>query len=398
MTDNNMLSQEEINALLNVTNDVEYEQSTEEADVTTSQEGLYLSELEKDALGEIGNISLGSSATTLSTLLNQKVEITTPDVSVVRKTGLKEEFPYEHVKLQVNYMEGFTGENIFLMKAEDAAIIYDIMLGDDGKNPNEYLTEIELSAVQEAMNQMMGSSATSMSTVFDKKVDISPPSVDYENIDELEEVFEELNVNEVFVRILFTLRVGELINSNIMQLMPLPFAKQLVEDLLVSTETAATTASVIETIEEEANRITGQLSVEREAYEDTASSTQTSKQQEEPQYLGQAIDSSATVQQASFSEFEPVEMSEKSQQNLDLLLDIPLQITVELGRTKQKLQDILELDAGSIVELDKLAGEPVDVLVNSKLIAKGEVVVIDENFGVRITDIVSQKERLLNLN
>src|SRR5699024_1188339 len=149
---------------------------------------------------------------------------------------------------------------------------------------------------------------TSMSTVFDKKVDISPPSVDYENIDELEEVFEELNVNEVFVRILFTLRVGELINSNIMQLMPLPFAKQLVEDLLVSTETAATTASVIETIEEEANRITGQLSVEREAYEDTASSTQTSKQQEEPQYLGQAIDSSATVQQASFSEFEPVEM------------------------------------------------------------------------------------------
>src|SRR5699024_3876885 len=165
MTDNNMLSQEEINALLNVTNDVEYEQSTEEADVTTSQEGLYLSELEKDALGEIGNISLGSSATTLSTLLNQKVEITTPDVSVVRKTGLKEEFPYEHVKLQVNYMEGFTGENIFLMKAEDAAIISDIMLGDDGKNPNEYLTEIELSAVQEAMNQMMGSSATSMSKI-----------------------------------------------------------------------------------------------------------------------------------------------------------------------------------------------------------------------------------------
>src|SRR5699024_4593570 len=151
---------------------------------------------------------------------------------------------------------------------------------------------------------------------------------------------------------------------------------------------AATTASVIETIDEEANRITGQPTIERETYADTALTTQTSKQQEEPQYLGQAIDSSATVQQASFSEFEPVEMSGKSQQNLDLLLDIPLQITVELGRTKQKLQDILELDAGSIVELDKLAGEPVDVLVNSKLIAKGEVVVIDENFGVRITDIV----------
>src|SRR5690625_2785270 len=130
MTDDNMLSQEEINALLNITEDEEAEIQSE-TDFTETQideeaqdgTSLYLTELEKDALGEIGNISLGSSATTLSTLLNQKVEITTPSVSVVRKTGLKEEFPYEHVKLQVNYLEGFTGENIFLMKSNDAAII-----------------------------------------------------------------------------------------------------------------------------------------------------------------------------------------------------------------------------------------------------------------------------------
>lgn len=416
MTDDNMLSQEEINALLNVAKEEENDNVDEEAEkkeeeatdgveVIDDVEGYYLSDLEKDALGEVGNISLGSSATTLSTILNQKVEITTPSVSVVKKTGLKEEFPYEHVKLQVNYMDGFSGENIFLMKAEDAAIISDIMLGGDGTNPSEVLTEIELSAVQEAMNQMMGSSATSMSTVFNKKVDISPPSVDYEDIDKLEEVFEKLDMEDVFVRIMFNLRVGELIDSNIMQLIPLPFAKQLVKDLLESSESAATTASAIASLEEETmkEQVKPTAQTEERAQPESVSSMtkdtiSTPPPSAAPQHLGQAVDPEASVQAAEFSELEQIDLPEKPKQNLDLLLDIPLQVTVELGRTKQKLEEILELDAGSIVELDKLAGEPVDVLVNSKLIAKGEVVVIDENFGVRITDIISQKERLTNLN
>lgn len=412
MTDDNVLSQEEINALLNVTEgDGGADDSNSKKEVSESSEtaeqavpdhseeavNLYLTELEKDALGEIGNISLGSSATTLSTLLNQKVEITTPSVSIVRKTGLKEEFPYEHVKLQVNYLEGFSGENIFLMKAEDAAVISDIMLGGDGTSPSEELTEIELSAVQEAMNQMMGSSATSMSTVFDKKVDISPPTVNYEDIDKLEEVMEELEIEDVFVRILFDLKVGDLINSNIMQIMPLAFAKELVQGLLQSSETAVATSDAIEQIAEEMTN-QKQEPAKQEQTESFKNQVEQPIHNEQPQYLGKAVDEKANVQEASFSEFEPIDIPVKQQQNLDLLLDIPLQITVELGRTHQKLQDILDLDAGSIIELDKLAGEPVDVLVNSKLIAKGEVVVIDENFGVRITDIVSQKQRLMNLN
>src|SRR5699024_3410213 len=100
----------------------------------------------------------------------------------------------------------------------------------------------------------------------------------------------------------------------------------------------------------------------------------------------------------SFSEFKQTNISQQNQRNLDMLLDIPLRVTVELGRTKQKVENILDLSPGSIVELDKLAGEPVDVLVNDKLIAKGEVVVIDENFGVRVTDIVSQRDRIMKLN
>lgn len=372
MMSDGMLSQEEINALLNV--------ASEDIDTENTDEP-YLTSLEIDALGEVGNISLGSSATTLSTILNQKVDITTPTVSIVRKTGIKEEFPFEHVSLQVNYIDGFHGENIFLMKTRDAAIISDIMLGGDGLNPKELLTEIELSAVQEAMNQMMGASATSMSTVFDKKVDISPPTADYENIHILEEVTSRVN-DEVFVRVSFELQVGELIDSTIMQLMPVEFAKKLVDQLLNPVEPEVVPEPVVQP---EPKNVT------------TPIITQQTKSTE-PQHLGGNISQQSTIQPASFSNFEPVNLNENNQRNLDMLLDIPLQVTVELGRTTRSVEEILDFTQGSIIELDKLAGEPVDILVNQKLIAKGEVVVIDENFGVRVTDIVSQKDRLMNLN
>lgn len=396
MLDDDMLSQEEINALLNITNDDEANGSSENENILER----YLTPLEIDALGEIGNISLGSSATTLSTILNHKVEITTPSVSIVRKTGLKEEFPYEHVKLQVNYLEGFNGENIFLMKASDAAIISDIMLGGDGQNPKEVLSEIELSAVQEAMNQMMGSSATSMSTVFNKKVDISPPTVNYEDIDKLEEVTEEIDEEDIYVRISFKLRVGDLIDSTIMQLIPLKFAKEMAKTLLGSAEEAAAP-----TAEQQVDTAPSMMEEPKEQMGDKMNQVESKVQAKQqiqmnptgPQFIGSTVDDQSTVQVASFSEFEEPDLSPQGKQNLDLLLDIPLQVTVELGRTKQKVEEILELVPGSIVELDKLAGEPVDVLVNNKLIAKGEVVVIDENFGVRITDIISTKERLMNL-
>lgn len=414
MNNNNeegMLSQAEIDALLNIAEDDS--SNDEEVDIanknknTNKGEGHYLTPLEKDALGEIGNISFGTSATTLSTLLNQKVEITTPTVSIVRKTGLKEEYPYEHVKLQVNFLDGFDGENIFLMKARDAAIISDIMLGGEGLNPKQELTEIELSAVQEAMNQMMGASATSMSTVFNKRVDISPPSVEYEDIDKLEEV-DGIVDDEVYVKISFELKVGDLIDSHIMQLIPIDFANELVEQLLgPQSETAATLTEEIPTLEEQKEEVVEENVMEKleekqvEKEEIPVMSTQQTEHQKvdtSPQQIGANVHEQSTVQAASFSDFEPIELSSQSQRNLDMLLDIPLNVTVELGRTTRKVSEILDLTTGSIVELDKLAGEPVDVLINNKLIAKGEVVVIDENFGVRITDVISQKDRLMKLN
>lgn len=383
----NKLTQEEIDALLNVTDDSTSEITYED------ESNTYLTPLEMDALGEIGNISFGSSATTLSTLLNQKVDITTPTVSFVKKTGIKEEFPYEHVSLQVDYCDGFDGENIFLMKAKDAAIISDIMLGGNGLQPNEELSEIELSAVQEAMNQMMGSSATSMSTVFNKRVDISPPQVDYKDIDKLEEVAKGSD-EDVFVRVAFNLKIGDLIDSNIFQLIPLDFAKDLVNQLLEPTEEPINQETTMKdmNIAQQSDISVTQTEVE------TAQMEQPTPTQSEPQHIGNHIAPDSTIQHAAFEAFEPTPLNQTNKRNLDMLLDVPLSVTVELGRTKQTVEDILELSQGAIIELDKLAGEPVDVLVNNKLIAKGEVVVIDENFGVRVTDIVSPKDRLMKLN
>lgn len=371
-----MLSQDEIDALLKGTSSLdEFSEPNK-----SSQVDDYFTEMEKDALGEIGNISFGSSATALSALLNQKVDITTPFVSLVYKEELTDEFPNPHVAVQVQYTEGFSGTNLLVIKHEDAAVISDLMLGGTGENPTEIMDEIKLSAVQEAMNQMMGSAATSMSTVFQKKIDISPPSLDILNIQKGEGT-ELIPQDDVFVKVSFNLKVGTLIDSNIMQLLSISFAKSLVEELLVPS--AEGTAASIEKESDLNEKQTEQPAAEYIQHEET--------QQAEPVHV--PVD----VQPASFSEFEHVSSPQGDSRNLDMLLDIPLQVTVELGRTKRTVQEILALSSGSIIELDKLAGEPVDILINSKLIAKGEVVVIDENFGVRVTDIISPRDRINKL-
>src|SRR4051812_42824084 len=236
---NDMLSQEEIDALLRGTDDEESDHFIHE------NLNDYLSEMEKDALGEIGNISFGSSATALSTLLNQKVDITTPEVTVLLKSKLVDEFPHPYVAIQVSYTEGFSGTNLLVIKQSDAAIIADLMLGGDGRNPTELMDEIQMSAVQEAMNQMMGSAATSMSTIFSKRVDISPPSIDILNVSQGEGT-DKIPKDDLFVKVSFRLKIGDLIDSNIMQLLQLDFAKSLVGELL--NPTAETTQEIYEPV------------------------------------------------------------------------------------------------------------------------------------------------------
>lgn len=408
-----MLSQEEIEALLrgetlgDKNNDTDASTNEEINEIRVED---YLDSFAQDALGEVGNISFGSSATALSALLGQKVDITTPSISMINRNKLEEEFPHPYVAVQVEYTIGLTGMNLLVIKQSDAAIIADLMLGGDGLNPKPDLGEIQLSAVQEAMNQMMGSAATSMSTVFNKKVDISPPTIDLMNISQ-DEGRENIPEDDLLVKVSFRLRIGNLIDSNLMQLLPLKFSQNIVKSLL--GETGVFEEPVAATIAPEAPPVTPppvqqQIPVappsEQPVYQQQSAQMQQPIYQEPQQFAQPARPAQpaqpaqpVNVQQAQFASFDSNVISQSEARNLNMLLDIPLQVTVELGRTKRSVKEILELSSGSIIELDKLAGEPVDILVNSRLIAKGEVVVIDENFGVRITDVLSQAERLNNL-
>lgn len=399
MMSDGMLSQDEIDALLRGPDNDNEEPLFVEPNVEE-----HFSTLEQDALGEIGNISFGSSATALSTLLNQKVEITTPTVSLLEKQQLEAEFPDPYVAIRVNYTEGFSGSNILVVEQRDAAIIADLMLGGNGENPSKEFDEIHLSAVQEAMNQMMGSAATSMSTVFSKKIDISPPAVLLIDFKEGEGK-EQLPEDNLLVKVAFSIRIGELIDSSIMQILPFPFAKELVKELLnkdkkVEEPVVSSTNLPPSPVPKQENVASMDHRTEETSYSYSQHAPDNiSYQQQERKAQPAAAKPAQTVnvQPAVFSSFETTAVAEAEPNNLNMLMDIPLQVTVELGRTRRSVKDILELSSGSVIELDKLAGEPVDILVNNKLIAQGEVVVIDESFGVRVTDIVSQTDRIKKL-
>lgn len=385
------LSQEEINAL--------FKQMESNNNHSLSIDD-FLSSMEQDALGEIGNISLGSSTTALSTLLNQRVEITAPKLAVIEQDRMEEMIKEKHVAVHVDYTSGIRGKNLLMIKEKDAKIIANLMMGGDGTASEDELTELHLSAVQEAMNQMMGSAATSMSTIFNQKVDISPPSIDVlgfppKKLEDLED--------DIIIQVSFRLKVGNLIDSNMIQFIPLSFGKEMIHKILSPVETAAAAAPVVEQpIEKTAPPVQAEVKaapdykeVQAEPVHEQVRQTGFTSQPE--QTASQKVVENpvnANVQKVEYTTFANNSQANKEPRNIDLLYDIPLTITVELGRTEMPIRQILELGPGAVIELDKLAGEPVDILANHKLIAKGEVVVIEENFGVRITDIISPIDRL----
>ncbi|MBE3592667.1 MAG: flagellar motor switch phosphatase FliY [Thermoanaerobacter sp.] len=373
---NEFLSQEEINALL--------KGLTEESTGNQIANLKELTEEEKDILGEIGNISFGTSATTLYTLLRNKVTITTPKVSVLSWEELKKEFNIPYVGVEVEYTNGLKGHNLLILKKEDVLKMTDLMMGGEGKVENGEITDLHLSAIGEAMNQMIGSAATSLSTLLNKTINISPPKafiVDFTASLPTDISFPEGDV----VKIAFKMEVGEIIDSEIMQLLPLDFAKELVQSVLSKNEEKPSEATFQE---ENSNVIIENDEKIVETADNISPGGKVTKKEQQ-----------VNVSPVVFQNFDENSSSKgkKDKENLDLILDVPLTITVELGKTKKLIKDILELSEGSIIELDKLAGEPVDILANGKYIAKGEVVVIDENFGVRIIDIVHQSKRISNI-
>ena len=389
-----MISQEEIDALLNGGATSEPPADDAAAD-SPSDDDAGITDLERDALGEIGNISMGGAATTLSVLLGRKVSITTPTVSVSNLKALKEKYPVPFLVVEVGYSIGIEGNNVLCIQAKDAAIIADLMMGNDGTNPDQELSELHMSAVSECMNQMMGSVATSLSSMFNKKVDITPPVVTLVDLGTEEVVSKLLDKVDPIIQASFRMEVDGLIDSEIMQLLPVDVAKEMVDALMnqqpdVDNEEEAVAAAAAPPPPAAAPAAAPPPAAP------AAAAAAPANYGYGAQPMQPHVASDVPVQSAQFTPLSsvPVQVNDA---NIGLILDVPLQVNVELGRTKKSIKDILDLTKGSIVELDKLAGEPVDIMVNGKYLAKGEVVVIDENFGVRITEIVSPLERAARL-
>ena len=345
-----------------------------------SANDIFTSE-EKDLLGEIGNICMGNASTSFSKLLQQPVTITTPNVEVVKITSIVDEFRDPHIALKVKFLSGIDGDNVLVMSIRDAIIIADLMMGGDGKNVEirETLNEIEISAVSESMNQMIASSATSMSTMFQKVIDISTPEtiISYKTNDN-DKLFASYRGQNV-VKIEFNMNVGDLINSKIVQILSLDTGRNIINTML-NDQNGFKEGSKDQRYDDESLDNQNIKSKDKDLIRD--------RENQERNY-----DISEAVLMPLSQNAPP-----KNQNNINLILDVPLEISVVLGRTKKSINDILNLGTGSLVELDKLAEEPVDILVNGKQIATGEVVVVNENFGVRITAILSSTERVKNLN
>ena len=407
-----MLSQEEINALLNGMDD-------DDADDINLDEGMQvLSDEEKDAIGEISNISMGTAATTLSTLVNRKVMITTPVVSYATWEEISEDYERPCVFVQISYKEGLDGNNILILEEDDVKVITDLMMGGSGLDISGELSELHLSAISEAMNQMMGSSATSISSMLEKKVDISPPVANLVDLNG-NIVLDDLSsfLTGTFVKVAFRMEIEGLIDSQLMQLYPFDFARDLYSMFIRNVDNGG--GSVSNTIEEPEKEVAPEPMMTQPMMEQPQPMPMPSMQQEMPQMMYQqpqmqpmmggmappmmnmmyqqpqmqmpygAPMQDINVQPAQFTPFNSMANPSTSRENIDLIMDVPLEVTVELGRTNKSIKEILDFKPGTIIELNKLAGEPIDVLVNGKYVAKGEVVVIEECFGIRVTEIIN---------
>ena len=424
--DGGMLSQDEINALLNgmdLSDDLDSGSASEETAGTSEHDPLddvnvaeILTDIEKDAIGEVANISMGSSATTLYSLVNRKVNITTPVVEIASWNTLLTEYEKPCVFIQIKYTLGLDGTNILVLKEHDVKVITDLMMGGDGTNTEGELGELHLSAISEAMNQMMGSAATSLSTMLKKTIDISPPDASLLDLAKFKSGGEIAPfLGGVFVKVSFRMQIDDLVDSTIMQLYPVEFARNLVSTFLDNqglggmNDAAAASAPGPAPQPEPAaaqpdmsgmqmgmgmNPMGGMqmgmgmnpMGGMQPGMNSMGGMQMGMMPQPGPGMVQQS--QNVNVQPAQFQNFSGDGRGIQGQENIGLIMDVPLEVTVELGRATKSISEILNFAPGTIIELDRIAGEPIDVLVNGKFVAKGEVVVIEECFSIRVTEII----------
>ena len=364
---------------------------TEQAAQLAGTMPVSLSTIESDTIGEILNISMGAAATAVSTLLGRQVSITTPDVAIVKSDELELASFEPAIGIEIKYVEGLDGSNVMIMRRKDIKAIVMLLIGEVSGDENEELDEMELSAISEIMNQMMGSSSTALASFFGKNINISTP----EPFDptQVREKIDQYHSHDFVVSVRFALHVEGILQSDFVTIMPIEFTKELVAnvmnivdvpDQVVAAETVAPAPAV-----------PSPAPLAPSPAPPSPIPPQNNGGQ--PKVMGRSAAPQETVsvqmmKYTDFDEEENLEMSGNSSDNFNLILGVPLDVTVEIGRANLPVKSILDIRQGSLIELDRQAGDPADIMVNGQLIARGDVVVIDDNFGVRITEILSSKD------
>ena len=366
-----------------------------------------LSPLEIDAVGEILNISLGSSATAVSTMLDRRVTITTPDV----KVQTIDEFEFSRLEpavgVEITYTEGLEGKNILLLKRDDIRLIVGILLGSEIPDEEFELDEVNISAVCEVMNQMMGASSTALAEFLGEAINISTP-ISFEIDDAGEFKNKYFEGDEPMAVIRFNLNVQDTMDSEFMNLIPIPLVKRIIKGFGLEDESGddipepapavsapatpapAAPAPAAPPVSPPPPAPPAAPPPQVQDYAPPPTGQQPMYQQpmyQQPMMAPKMID----AQPYSNAQPAPLPMGQLAQDNksnLDVVMSVPLQISVEIGRTKKPLKEILEFNQGTLVVLDKTAGDQVELFVNGQCVARGDVVVVDDSFGVRVTEIV----------
>jgi flagellar motor switch protein FliN/FliY len=373
------LSQDEIDALLQGTDSIEM-------DTGAGAGASPISDAEKGVLQEMLRGVTESQGSNLSILTGKTVTIGDPTVRVRAPAEITGTGPEDVVDVRVDLTDGLQGEHSYIVPASIAGTIAGLMMGQPGGE----LDEASLSAVAEAMSQITGTAATAISSQVGRVVKTAPPDLRQTKRQQV-----RVPQGDSCVTVEYPVSIEGFPTATLTEV----FSLSLVKEILSLAAGGGTTGADAGFAQAGAPAQASPRSAPRAAAQPQAAPGGGFQQT-----FGQAFGGPAqgpamappNVQPVQFANLQPVQMSGE-QGNIGLLMDVYMEMTVELGRTRKRIKDILGIGEGTIIELDKLAGEPVDILVNHKLIAKGEVVVIDENFGVRVTEIVSQIDRMNEL-
>ena len=394
------------------------------------------SEMQLSAVAEIQNISMGSAATAVSTLLSAKVWITTPQVKIVQFKDLHFPDLEPSIHVMINYIKGVKGSNTMILKQSDVQLMLNQLMGMPLDVTDDFVfDELNISAVCEVMNQMMGSAATALSEFLGVAIDISTPVAKIKNNPD-EVLFKTYEDDDYIVAIHFNLTIDGVINSEFVSIIEIDLARALASTMLQGLDDSgaddepeieineapqptpppaqpAPQPAPVQPTPQPAPQPAPQpvyQPVQQPAYQPAPPPVQQPMYQQpmyqqpvyeqpmyqQPMYQQQVQQAAPPINVQSiklhqFESFDSPNLSVEQQDNLKLLMTVPLNVSVEIGTARKKVKEILEFTQGTIIELDRQAGAPVDVIVNGHLIARGDVVVIDDNFAVRVTEIVKSK-------